>query len=297
MIYNRGQSLNPLVGVRNVSHHKVSNSSGDSRFPLDPFAVFAFPDLSVRHEGLYCLMFYVYEICGDEFIHRAAIKSNTFRVYPAKEYPGMPDSTPFTELLKAHGIRVRVTKAQRAKRAFLDKRAIQEWQTQEFDPDPIVTDSETIADEQTGRQRYSPPPPPEPRVEPLLPLPAHSGPSTEVYRRPGVYDYQPAYSPTSRYGMPQGVLPQGMSLSNHSNILENYSNGNYLQSRSLPPIVDFDPRPQFTTGLHFGGFHGHVQGSQQVSRDEHPNGHDRDGHQHEPPPFYHPNQWDSMDDD
>lgn len=284
--------MNPLVGVRNVSHHRVSNSSGDKRFPLDPFAVFAFPDLSVRHEGLYCLMFYVYEICGDEFIHRAAIKSNTFRVYPAKEYPGMPDSTPFTELLKDHGIRVRVTKTPRGKKGFLGAKHVPEWQTQEFDPDPMVPDSESETDEQTGAQRYSPPPPPEPVHQPLLPMPAHSGPSTEVYRRPS-YDYQPHYSPAPVYGM-----PQGMSLSNNTNRSENYSNVAYMPPRSpLPSIADFDPRPQFTAPLHFGGYRGHIQSPQQVSREEHPNGHDREKHQHEPPPFHRPNQWDSMDDD
>jgi hypothetical protein len=278
MILNRGTLLNPMIGTTNVSRDKISNPTGDTRFPLKPFGVFAFPDLSIRHEGLYCILFHLYEIIGDEVIHHTSINSNTFRVYPAKEFRGMPFSTPFTELLKNNGVRVRVSKSVRVKAAFVGKNQLQEWQEKEFDPDPMVVDLDDNTDEQTGVQRYSPPPPPP--VQPLLPVPDHSGPpSNEGYAQPA-YEYQPRYPPPVSYGRHQGLSP-----SIRSNRSEEYSHGGFQSQQSqLPPMADIDPRPYYSNQYASRGYHGHLQGSLQVSLDVHPNGADWEEHQNEPPP-------------
>jgi Velvet factor len=72
--------------------------------------VFAFTDLSVRQEGHYRLRFDVFEISSATIYHRAHVISDEFRVYAAKSFPGMAQSTDFTDTLKKHGIRVRVSK-------------------------------------------------------------------------------------------------------------------------------------------------------------------------------------------
>jgi hypothetical protein len=288
MILNRGTLLNPMIGTTNVSRDKISNPSGDPRFPLKPFGVFAFPDLSVRHEGLYCLMFHLFELVGTDIVHHTSINSNTFRVYPAKDFNGMPFSTPFTELLKNNGVRVRVTKSVRVKQKFSgQKNELQQWRDQEFDPDPMVTDLNDNTDEQTGLQRYSPSPPPP--VEPLLPPPAHSGPpSNEAFGR-STYEYQaPPYSPPVSYGRHQG-LPSSM----HSNSVE-YSHGNF--GSQLPPITDMDPRPYWSNQYSLRQHHEQFPDPPQASLDEHPNGADPDGHQYEPPPSRRYNYgWDRME--
>jgi hypothetical protein len=292
MILNRGNWLNPMIGTTNVSRDKVSNPSGDTRFPLKPFGVFAFPDLSVRHEGLYCIMFHLFELIDGEIVHHTSINSNTFRVYPAKEFRGMPFSTPFTELLKSNGVRVRVAKSARIKQSFAgDNGQSQGWKDQEFDPDPMVTDLENDTDEQTGLQRYSPPPPPP--IEPLLPVPDHSGPPNNDAYAWRAYEYQAPYSPPVSFGRHPGLSP-----SLHSNGSDEYSHSGFGSQRSqLPPIADIDPRGYYINHHPSRGYHGHVQSSQQVSLNVHPNGHDWEGEQNEPPPrrYNHNHGWDRME--
>ena len=75
--------------------------------------VFAFTDLSVRQEGSYHLRFNLFEIIAGEAIHHAEAYTMGFKVYTAKEFPGMQTSTPFTDLLRRHGLRVRTCKSSR----------------------------------------------------------------------------------------------------------------------------------------------------------------------------------------
>jgi hypothetical protein len=119
VVANKERQMTALVGVTNTTLHRISA-------PLDPEhnpngapiqqGVFAFTDLSVRQEGFYRLQFNCYEIRNGEAIHRCKIESDRLRVFAAKGFPGMKESTPFTDILKKHGIRVRVSKSIRTSR-------------------------------------------------------------------------------------------------------------------------------------------------------------------------------------
>lgn len=116
MIEKGGATLNPLHGGLFAFCCRILRPTVEDPNVYETVGAFVFPDLSVRHEGLYRLLFHVYEVLEGEVILRGVCISNTFRVYAAKEFPGMADSTPFTELLKNHGLRVRVGKSSHSKR-------------------------------------------------------------------------------------------------------------------------------------------------------------------------------------
>jgi hypothetical protein len=109
----RERQMTPLVGVTNATMHRIVFSSADGR-PPQPTGVFAFTDLSVRQEGVYRLRFHLFEIRDGEAIPLCFTDSEAFRVHPAKGFPGMAQSTAFTDILKKHGLRVRVSKSIRA---------------------------------------------------------------------------------------------------------------------------------------------------------------------------------------
>lgn len=119
MIQKGGATFNPLHGTLISFCSKINRPTAEDPSVYETVSAFVWPDLSVRHEGLYRLRFHVYEVEDGDVILRGVDISNTLRVYAAKEFPGMADSTPFTELLKNHGLRVRVAKSSRAKRKIL----------------------------------------------------------------------------------------------------------------------------------------------------------------------------------
>lgn len=95
---------------------------------------FLFPDLSVRHEGLYRLSFNLYEetkekkdeddevtgpkqACnGASFDWRMEVKSNPFSVYSAKKFPGLAESTTLSRTVAEQGCRVRIRRDVRMRR-------------------------------------------------------------------------------------------------------------------------------------------------------------------------------------
>lgn len=81
---------------------------GSSTQPL-PAAFFIFTDLSVRTAGLYRLKFRLMnwgfiEETGESMPILTEVWSDTFRVHPAKDFPGMRESSRITEQLKALGV-------------------------------------------------------------------------------------------------------------------------------------------------------------------------------------------------
>jgi len=110
-IQNREHQMTPLVGVTNTSFHRITMPRSDNEHLQDVIPVFAFTDLSVRQEGIFKLRFNLFEITNGMSIHRAEAFSLQFQVFSAKNFPGMEPSTPFTETLKKHGLRVRVSKS------------------------------------------------------------------------------------------------------------------------------------------------------------------------------------------
>jgi len=114
-VRSREREMEAMVGitvaplqrrVRNDDHGGVSVSHG----------TFVFPDISVRQEGLYRLLYYLY--VNDEYgtSFAGSLLSRTFQVYAAKEFPGMGIATETTEQLKNGGLKVRVNKAARMTR-------------------------------------------------------------------------------------------------------------------------------------------------------------------------------------
>lgn len=112
VVQNRERQMTALVGVTNTTMHRITITDEHHRSQRI-IPVFAFTDLSVRQEGSYHLRFNLYEIFNGEAIHHAETYSMKFKVYPAKNFPGMQKSTPFTDELKRHGLRVRVSKSTR----------------------------------------------------------------------------------------------------------------------------------------------------------------------------------------
>jgi hypothetical protein len=110
-VYSQGRDLVPLVGQTVAFVQRVSEIPENDTEPFTHKGVFAFSDLSVRQEGLYRIAFHLYERVGDEILYRASVETGTFRVYPAKEFPGMQHSTGRTVGLKDQGVRIRVKKS------------------------------------------------------------------------------------------------------------------------------------------------------------------------------------------
>jgi len=106
---------------------------------------FIFPDLSVRHEGLYRLHFNLYEEMKDakdedknaaipiqetlvpsvpskprapiHFLHfRLEVKSTAFTVFSAKKFPGLSESTSLSRIVAEQGCRVRIRRDVRMRR-------------------------------------------------------------------------------------------------------------------------------------------------------------------------------------
>ncbi|KAK7948307.1 velvet factor-domain-containing protein [Apiospora aurea] len=103
----------------------------------EPAGYFLFPDLSVRHEGFYKLIFRLYEKnkdpqdltlgsekqepvseeAADGFVtHMMEVKSVTFQVYSAKKFPGLGESTSLSRTVAEQGCRVRIRRDVRMRR-------------------------------------------------------------------------------------------------------------------------------------------------------------------------------------
>jgi hypothetical protein len=115
VVVGRERQMSPIVGVTTATMHRITlPSTPEWQRPSGQIAgVFAFTDLSIRQEGAYRLRFDLFELVNGEAFFRSQIFSDEFKVYPAKSFPGMAQSTDFTDILKKHGIRVRVSKSVR----------------------------------------------------------------------------------------------------------------------------------------------------------------------------------------
>ena len=110
-----------------------------------PAGYFIFPDLSVRHEGLYRLSFSLFEelkenkdadaeppegssqsqdklltsnpMAPQAHVHfRLEVKSEAFAVFSAKKFPGLAESTPLSRTVAEQGCRVRIRRDVRMRR-------------------------------------------------------------------------------------------------------------------------------------------------------------------------------------
>jgi len=112
----------------------------------NPAGYFIFPDLSVRHEGLYKLVFTMYELTKDPLdadivdIHdepseegmynefgqnwycRMEVTSSDFTVFSAKKFPGLAESTNLSRTVAEQGCRVRIRRDVRMRRRDRDRK-------------------------------------------------------------------------------------------------------------------------------------------------------------------------------
>lgn len=123
----------------------------------NPAGYFIFPDLSVRHEGLYRLSFSLFEELKEDkdadveppggspkskdkllssnpmapraHVHfRLEVKSIPFAVYSAKKFPGLSESTPLSRTVAEQGCRVRIRRDVRMRRRDKINDAYQEYE-------------------------------------------------------------------------------------------------------------------------------------------------------------------------
>ncbi|GKZ36235.1 hypothetical protein AbraIFM66950_007232 [Aspergillus brasiliensis] len=91
-----------------IPERRIQLAPSSSNGAKQPAAFFIFSDLSVRTAGLYRLQFRLMnwglvEDTGQSMPVLAEVWSDPFRVYPAKDFPGMRDSSRLTEGLKELG--------------------------------------------------------------------------------------------------------------------------------------------------------------------------------------------------
>lgn len=114
----------------------------------EPAGYFIFPDLSVRHEGMYRLSFSLYEELkeakdedqaddhnnlnangGAHVTHRLEVQSQSFQVYSAKKFPGLTESTSLSRTVAEQGCRVRIRRDVRMRKR--DAKGGKDWDTYE----------------------------------------------------------------------------------------------------------------------------------------------------------------------
>ncbi|KAI1745495.1 velvet factor-domain-containing protein [Xylaria scruposa] len=139
-----------LEHARPMAHGRVQTAASTSPpvltgFPVsgccyldrpDPAGYFLFPDLSVRHEGRYRLVFSLYELIKNEgdldrdapepesgsvqlptdACHRMDLRSADFTVFSAKKFPGLTESTTLSRTVAEQGCRVRIRRDVRMRR-------------------------------------------------------------------------------------------------------------------------------------------------------------------------------------
>lgn len=132
-----------LYGETMISATIVSPEIRAAAPPLraikDLKAFFMFTDLSVRYEGVYRLQFSLFElpvIDSETLIFRGSITSEPFRVYTAKDFPGLLPSTELDQALKALGSRVRIRKITGTKRGSLGLRKVRKDEPKQSSSSP-----------------------------------------------------------------------------------------------------------------------------------------------------------------
>lgn len=103
----QGTLGNALAGTLVSSLHRLKDSENNDG------AFFVWGDISVKIEGTFRLQFNLYEMRNNACSHRGSVESDIFRVYSAKRFPGMAESTFLTRAISEQGVRLRLRKEPR----------------------------------------------------------------------------------------------------------------------------------------------------------------------------------------
>ncbi|EPZ35961.1 hypothetical protein ROZALSC1DRAFT_26506 [Rozella allomycis CSF55] len=140
-----GKAKTPLAGNCTSSGFRLKDmNNNDALF-------FVFQDLSVRIDGTFKLRFDLFELVqqSDKAYYCATAKSNSFKVYLAKHFPGLNESTPLSRYLADHGIKMRVRNDAR-KRRRIEPKYLEN--SEEFDEEVIYPSPKWL---NTRRLAYS----------------------------------------------------------------------------------------------------------------------------------------------
>lgn len=211
----------------------------------NPAGYFIFPDLSVRHEGLYRLSFSLFEELKEDkdadveppggspkskdkllssnpmapraHVHfRLEVKSVPFAVYSAKKFPGLSESTPLSRTVAEQGCRVRIRRDVRMRRRDKNNEGYQEYEDE---------------NSYTQSEHYQTP---------------HQASDRPRSISNGSMDPQTPYSTGRRQSMPDpaggGYFPPIP-----------YTHSNYQQPPPPPAPAPVQSATSFTSHLNFGG--------------------------------------------
>ncbi|KAK8086933.1 hypothetical protein PG994_001907 [Apiospora phragmitis] len=198
----------------------------------EPAGYFLFPDLSVRHEGFYKLIFRLYEKnkdpqdltlgsekqepvseeAADGFVtHMMEVKSVTFQVYSAKKFPGLGESTSLSRTVAEQGCRVRIRRDVRMRRRPEKGGDKPDRRSQSPNAFRDRSGSHSSADRGVFSRRTSayehPPPPPLAAARPTQNRVLDFGPPSS--------SFPPPPAPTSEPNTPIRAYPRHGSLSSY----------------------------------------------------------------------------------
>ncbi|KAH7153237.1 velvet factor-domain-containing protein [Dactylonectria macrodidyma] len=227
---------------------------------------FIFPDLSVRHEGRYCLTFSLFETTKEEkdfdlepadgdlppgVDWRMEIKTLPFSVFSAKKFPGLMESTQLSKTVADQGCRVRIRRDVRMRKrdgksgsGYSDRREEEYARRRTVTPaaeDPNSLRARSLSNSSEQRAAYPepqrrpsvadsyPPPPPPPSYEP-----SSAGSRHLSFGDSGSSQY-PAPRP---YAQPSTQMPPVPASSHYTPTSQSYPKPEpapYGYGRSHPP--------------------------------------------------------------
>lgn len=138
------------VKVKDTKDTKDDGNSNGSH----ESAYFVFADVSVKIEGLYRLRFSLFELKNFEqqCTYLQSIISTPFWVHSPKSWPGMPKSSPLTQVLSDQGVKLRIARIPRTKKRGP---ASDDYQRRHYKRErPSLSSNESIQEE-PGSQRDS----------------------------------------------------------------------------------------------------------------------------------------------
>jgi hypothetical protein len=97
-----------LEGIRVSSLHRLHDTERKEG------AFFVFGDMSINLEGVFMLQFNLYDLKGAEATFIKSVVTDPFKVQLAKDWVGLPESTPLTRCFCNQGLRLRVRKEPRS---------------------------------------------------------------------------------------------------------------------------------------------------------------------------------------